>query len=139
MVVVDFIEEIGRDIDRQGINGNFLSAGSGKGAAVQLGQLKPEIIGIMGITRNVNRLLIFFYRYEKSVLRTIQIKIINCITEISFIKRSGAGMLALSLYFGLVAANVANTAHIGGLTAGFILSMILYRKPKTAVISQETE
>ena len=50
MVVVDFIEEIGRDIDRQGINGNFLSAGSGKGAAVQLGQLKPEIIGIMGIT-----------------------------------------------------------------------------------------
>ncbi|MCI1722380.1 MAG: rhomboid family intramembrane serine protease [Lachnospiraceae bacterium] len=50
-----------------------------------------------------------------------------------------AVMLALSLYFGLVAANVANTAHIGGLIAGFILSMILYRKPKTAVISQAME
>lgn len=39
-------------------------------------------------------------------------------------------MLAMSLYFGFVAANVANTAHLGGLAAGFLLGVILYRKPK---------
>lgn len=44
-------------------------------------------------------------------------------------------MLALSLYFGFVAANVANTAHIGGLIAGFLLSMLLYRKPVPAAPS----
>lgn len=40
-------------------------------------------------------------------------------------------MLAISLYFGFVATNVANTAHIGGLIAGFLLAVILYRKRKT--------
>ncbi len=37
-------------------------------------------------------------------------------------------MLAFSLYFGFATANVANSAHIGGLVCGFILSILLYRK-----------
>lgn len=43
-------------------------------------------------------------------------------------------MLAFSLYFGFVATNVANTAHIGGLISGFLLSVLLYRKPADASI-----
>ncbi|MBQ6376247.1 MAG: rhomboid family intramembrane serine protease [Lachnospiraceae bacterium] len=38
-------------------------------------------------------------------------------------------MLGFSLYFGLVAADVSNAAHIGGLLAGFLLGVLLYRKP----------
>lgn len=44
---------------------------------------------------------------------------------------SGRGMLimvALSLYFGLTSSGVDNLAHIGGLAAGFLLAVILYRR-----------
>lgn len=43
---------------------------------------------------------------------------------------SGRGMLfmvALSLYFGLTSTGVDNSAHIGGLVCGFVLSVVLYR------------
>ena len=46
---------------------------------------------------------------------------------------SGTGLLfmvALSLYFGLTSSGVDNWAHIGGLISGFILAVILYRRPK---------
>ena len=46
---------------------------------------------------------------------------------------SGNGLLfmvALSLYFGLTSSGVDNWAHIGGLISGFILAVILYRRPK---------
>jgi rhomboid protease GluP len=39
-------------------------------------------------------------------------------------------MIVLSLYYGYTSGNVDNLAHIGGLAAGFILSILLYRKPK---------
>ena len=35
-------------------------------------------------------------------------------------------LIAFSLYFGLVAANVANAAHLGGMGAGFVLAIILH-------------
>lgn len=38
-------------------------------------------------------------------------------------------MLAFSLYFGFAAADVSNAAHIGGLICGFLLSILLYRRP----------
>ncbi len=38
-------------------------------------------------------------------------------------------MLGFSLYFGFVATNVANSAHVAGLISGFLLSVLLYRKP----------
>lgn len=46
---------------------------------------------------------------------------------------SGKGillMVALSLYFGLTSRGVDNWAHIGGLITGFVLAVILYRRPK---------
>ena len=46
---------------------------------------------------------------------------------------SGKGLLfmvALSLYFGLTSSGVDNWAHIGGLISGFIMAVILYRRPK---------
>ena len=39
-------------------------------------------------------------------------------------------MIALSLYYGFTSGGVDNLAHIGGLLSGFILSILLYRKPK---------
>lgn len=44
---------------------------------------------------------------------------------------SGRGVLisvALSLYYGFVNTDVDNAAHIGGLVAGFLLGVLLYRK-----------
>ncbi len=46
---------------------------------------------------------------------------------------SGRGLLfmvALSLYFGLTSSGVDNWAHIGGLISGFIMALVLYRRPK---------
>ena len=37
-------------------------------------------------------------------------------------------MVALSLYFGLTSSGVDNLAHIGGLAAGFLLAVLLYRR-----------
>ena len=37
-------------------------------------------------------------------------------------------MLAFSLYFGFAEAGVANAAHLGGLAAGLLLGVLLYRK-----------
>ncbi len=39
-------------------------------------------------------------------------------------------MIVLSLYIGLVSRGVDNIAHISGLIIGFILALIMYRKPK---------
>ena len=36
---------------------------------------------------------------------------------------------ALSVYYSAVSANVDNAAHLGGLAAGFLLSVLLYRRP----------
>lgn len=44
---------------------------------------------------------------------------------------SGQGillMIALTLYYGFTSSGVDNFAHIGGLAAGFLLSVLLYRK-----------
>ncbi len=37
-------------------------------------------------------------------------------------------MIVLSLYFGFTSVGVDNAAHVGGLLAGFVLGIILYRK-----------
>ena len=39
-------------------------------------------------------------------------------------------MILLSLYFGFVTAGVDNAAQVGGLCAGFLLGILLYRKEK---------
>lgn len=39
-------------------------------------------------------------------------------------------MIVLSLYFGFASAGVDNAAHVGGLCAGFLLGILLYRKEK---------
>ncbi len=36
--------------------------------------------------------------------------------------------VGLSVYFGLIGSNIANTAHLTGLAAGFVLAACLYRK-----------
>jgi rhomboid protease GluP len=49
---------------------------------------------------------------------------------------TGKGMLvmiAISLYYGIASTDVDNWGHLGGLLAGFVLAMILYRKPRKAV------
>mgnify|MGYP006068511217 FL=1 len=46
---------------------------------------------------------------------------------------SGRGMLimvALSLYFGLTSSGVDNTAHIGGLICGILITVLLYRRKR---------
>lgn len=40
-------------------------------------------------------------------------------------------MILFSLYFGFTSTGVDNTAHIAGTVIGFILAMILYRRPHT--------
>ena len=39
-------------------------------------------------------------------------------------------MIVLSLYYGFTSSGVDNMAHIGGLLSGFIVGILLYRKPK---------
>ena len=39
-------------------------------------------------------------------------------------------MVVLSLYFGFSSSGVDNFAHIGGLTGGFIMAVLLYRRKK---------
>lgn len=39
-------------------------------------------------------------------------------------------MIILSLYYGFTSSGVDNMAHIGGLLSGFIVGILLYRKPK---------
>jgi rhomboid protease GluP len=49
---------------------------------------------------------------------------------------TGKGMLfmiAISLYYGIASGGVDNWGHVGGLIMGFLLSIILYRKPRKAV------
>ena len=46
---------------------------------------------------------------------------------------SGKGlvfMVVLTLYYGFTSGGVDNMAHIGGLTAGFLMGVLLYRKRK---------
>ena len=40
-------------------------------------------------------------------------------------------MIVLSLYYGFTSSGVDNFAHIGGLLSGFILSILVYRKPES--------
>lgn len=39
-------------------------------------------------------------------------------------------MILLSMYFGYTSAGVDNVAHVAGLVIGFILAIVLYRRPK---------
>ena len=39
-------------------------------------------------------------------------------------------MAALSLYLGITSAGIDNMAHFGGLIFGFLLGILLYRRPK---------
>ena len=39
-------------------------------------------------------------------------------------------MILLTLYHGFTSMNIANAAHIGGLAAGILLGILLYRKPR---------
>ena len=39
-------------------------------------------------------------------------------------------MIALCLYNGFTSTGIDNWAHIGGAAGGFILSILLYRKPQ---------
>ena len=45
-------------------------------------------------------------------------------------KRGLLIMIALCLYYGITTANVDNWGHIGGLLSGFVLCILLYRKPQ---------
>lgn len=42
-------------------------------------------------------------------------------------------MIVISLYYGISSGEVDNWGHIGGLTMGFLLGIILYRKQRKAV------
>ena len=42
-------------------------------------------------------------------------------------------MIALTLYYGFTSSGVDNFAHIGGLAAGFLLSVLLYRKKRPGI------
>lgn len=42
-------------------------------------------------------------------------------------------MIVISLYYGMTSGDVDNWAHIGGLLMGFVLAVILYRKPRKVV------
>ena len=42
-------------------------------------------------------------------------------------------MIVISLYYGISSGEVDNWGHIGGLLMGFILGIILYRKPRKTV------
>lgn len=42
-------------------------------------------------------------------------------------------MIVISLYYGITSRDVDNWAHIGGLLMGFVIAIILYRKPRKAV------
>jgi rhomboid protease GluP len=42
-------------------------------------------------------------------------------------------MIALSLYYGITNGEVDNWGHIGGLLMGFLMGVILYRKPRKSV------
>lgn len=44
-------------------------------------------------------------------------------------------MILFSLYFGFTSKGVDNTAHIAGIVIGFILAMMMYRKPRTSKTS----
>ena len=47
-------------------------------------------------------------------------------------------MIVISLYYGITSGDVDNWAHAGGLIMGFLLGIILYRKPRKAVdLSEE--
>lgn len=39
-------------------------------------------------------------------------------------------LLALSVYYGFASGGIDNAAHLGGLVTGFLLGLLLYRKPK---------
>lgn len=39
-------------------------------------------------------------------------------------------LLALSVYYGFASGGIDNAAHLGGLLIGFLLGLLLYRKPK---------
>ena len=54
-----------------------------------------------------------------------------------FTKQRMLIFVAISVYGGFVSQGVNNTAHIAGLIAGFILAMILYRKPKQRSAEKE--
>ena len=45
--------------------------------------------------------------------------------------RGLAFMVALTLYYGFTSGGVDNMAHIGGLAAGFLMGVLLYRKGKS--------
>ena len=42
-------------------------------------------------------------------------------------------MIALSLYYGFTSSGIDNAAHLGGLAAGFIVAVILYRKSQKSL------
>ncbi|MDO4787877.1 MAG: rhomboid family intramembrane serine protease [Johnsonella sp.] len=46
-------------------------------------------------------------------------------------------LLVLTLYFGFTSSGVDNAAHISGAIIGFLLSMILYRKPRRRMLYPE--
>lgn len=48
-------------------------------------------------------------------------------------------MLALSLYYGFTGTGIDNVAHVGGLLGGFLLAVVLYRKPDRAVVYRESD
>ena len=39
-------------------------------------------------------------------------------------------MTGISLYYGFTSTSIDNAAHIGGFIIGFLLSILLYRKPE---------
>ena len=47
-------------------------------------------------------------------------------------------MILITLYYGVSSKGVDNWGHIGGLLMGFVMAVILYRKPRKAVdLSEE--
>ena len=39
-------------------------------------------------------------------------------------------LVLMNIYYGVTSSGVDNLAHIGGLVVGFVIAVILYRKPR---------
>ena len=64
----------------------------------------------------------------------IYILLINKGRMENFTARRLIFMAALSLYLGVTSVGIDNMAHFGGLIFGFLLGILLYRKPKRSRI-----
>ena len=57
--------------------------------------------------------------------------VVGALFYIVLVNKGQLGLfIVMSIYLGLQSATTSNSAHIGGLVAGFILAALIYRKRK---------